>query len=707
MQSFSIQFQNASYWLLPAVFAAVVIVYTSYFGRHHRTGSVWIVLLTLRCLLILGIFILLIQPIISWQTVRERKPVILIFADNSQSITAQKNVSADSVRVLITEIKKQIESRGGQVRLFPFGLDVEKEVGGSAELNFNNAGTDISAIYDYNDGDENRPIRAAILISDGVSTAGEDPLLVRNLSSYPVHTVGIGDSLMIMDPAVMDMTLPATATAGDSLLLEARVLPLGFGEPITVWMKKGDQISQKKTISSSPQSLIETVSFLLIPKDAGIHEYSVMIDTAEDRNPANNLRKGLLRVSQKSKRLVIIQNHPNFDSRYFSHALRSLKDLEPLMLFPHEERWHSPGVDQPFQMKWDALALFGFPADGVSQSQFQMVSDKIRRDKPALYVQYVPGLDIEKLNLMMDKPVQNFAFVRQRNGEVPAIISESQRRHPVLMNLLAVSGYKNDWANLPPVGMPFREIRLDDCYRPLIVTDDSRGLPIVSLCESEGKRRILITGTDLWRWKMMTVGAENHYIYSGLTQALISWLTDTLSTSSLQFSLSKDIFLKGELAEVSGIVTDVNGGIIPDAVLEAELLDERNNSANFLIQWDGTKYRGNVQLENEGNHRIRIHASQGDQVLGELQMALEVLPNSVEHQIIRQNVETLKGIANKTGGRYFTVENYMGIADYISYEKERVTISQKVRLWRWPGIFIILLLVATSEWIVRRISGYQ
>ncbi len=707
MQSFSIQFQNASYWLLPAVFAAVVIVYISYFGRHHRTGSVWIVLLTLRCLLILGIFILLIQPIISWQTVRERKPVILIFADNSQSITAQKNGSADSVRVLITEIKKQIESRGGQVRLFPFGLDVEKEVGGPAELNFNNAGTDISAIYDYNDGDENRPIRAAILISDGVSTAGEDPLLVRNLSSYPVHTVGIGDSLMIMDPAVMDMTLPATATAGDSLLLEARVLPLGFGEPITVWMKKGDQILQKKTISSSPQSLIETVSFLLIPKDAGIHEYSVMIDTAEDRNPANNLRKGLLRVSQKSKRLVIIQNHPNFDSRYFSHALRSLKDLEPLMLFPHGERWHSPGVDQPFQVKWDALALFGFPADGVSQSQFQMVSDKIRRDKPALYVQYVPGLDIEKLNLMMDKPVQNFAFVRQRNGEVPAIISESQRRHPVLMNLLAVSGYKNDWANLPPVGMPFREIRLDDCYRPLIVTDDSRGLSIVSLCESEGKRRILITGTDLWRWKMMTVGAENHYIYIGLTQALISWLTDTLSTSSLQFSLSKDIFLKGELAEVSGIVTDVNGGIIPDAVLEAELLDERNNSANFLIQWDGTKYRGTIQLENEGDHQIVIHAMRGDRQLGRFTSALEVLPNSVERQIIRQNVETLKGIANKTGGRYFTVENYRGIADYISYEKERVTISQKVRLWRWPGIFIILLLVATSEWIVRRISGYQ
>lgn len=707
MQSFSIQFQNASYWLLPALIAAVMIVYLSYSGIHRCAKPVWAVLLTLRCLLIFGIFILLIQPIISWQMVRERKPVILIFADNSQSITAQKSNSADSVRALITEIKKQIETRGGQVRVLPFGLDVEKEIGGPAELNFNNAGTDISAIYDYNDSDDNRPIRAAILISDGVSTAGEDPLLVRNLSSYPVHTLGIGDSVMIMDPAVMDMTLPATATAGDSLFLEARVLPLGFGEPITVWLKKGDQILQKKMISSSPQSLIETVSFLLIPSDAGIHEYSVMIDTAEDRNPANNLRKGLLRVSQKSKRLVIIQSQPNFDGRYFSHALRSLKKLEPLTLLTHRGQWYSPGVDQPFQMKWDALALFGFPSDGVSQSQFQMVSDKIRRDKPALYVQYAPGLDIEKLNLLMDESVQNFSFIRQKNGEVPAIISESQRYHPVLMNLVAVSGFENDWVNLPPIGMPFREIQLDDCYRPLIVSDDSRGLPIVSLCESTGKRRILITGTDLWRWKMMTVGSENHYIYSDLTQALISWLTDTLSTSSLQFSLSKNIFLKGELAEVSGIVTDVNGGIIPDAVLEAELLDERNNSVNFLIQWDGTKYRGTIQLDNEGDHQIVIHAMRGDRELGRFKSTLEVLPNSVERQIIRQNVETLKGIANKTGGRYFTVENYRGIADYISYEKERVTISQKVRLWRWSGIFIILLLIATSEWIVRRISGYQ
>jgi len=708
MHSLSIQFQNASYWLFAAVAIAAMILYFSFRNVRNQSKGIYIVLILLRSLLIFGIFLLLIQPIISWQRDREQKPVILLFVDNSQSITAHKNCSADSLRLVVSDLKKQIETNDGQVKILPFDLAGGDEIDDPGSLQFDRAGTDISSIFRYADkSEESGNVRAAVLISDGVSTAGEDPLLSRNLPPYPVHTLGIGDSLMIMDPSVVEMMMPSRATVGDSVVVEARVLPLGFGKPTTVWLKKADQIIQKKTIPSYQKSLIQTVRFNIVPENAGIIPYSVMIDTIDDRNPANNARKSLLRVSEKMKRFVAIQTRLGFDSRYFYQQLKKLPELEVVTLLGYQGKWQGQDPDNLFQMKWDAVALLGFPSRDISREQLSVVADKIRRDEPVLYIQYAPGQDIAALNQMIGESIPDYRLAREGGLSVSSKISEDNRHHPVLMNLLAVSGHQNDWANLPPIGMPFQEIRLDDSFRPLIITDDQKPLPIVSLGESGGIRRALVTGTDLWRWDMLTLGADNHYIYADFMHSLIKWLSDTLSTSNLQFSLSKEIFLKGELAEVTGIVTNVDGGIIPDAVIEAELIDERNNSVNFLIQWDGIKYRGNAQLENEGNHHIRIHASQGDRMLGEIQMALEVLPNSVEHQIIRQNVETLKGIANRTGGHYFTYANYPDITGHISFEKDRITSSHKIRLWRWSGILIIILLLAISEWVIRRISGYQ
>ncbi len=709
MHSLSIQFQNLTFWILPVIGAVLIVLYISY--RRLRVQSDWPapVLILLRSIVFFCILVLILKPLISWEIRKNHKPLVVIFADQSLSMMAHEGISADSVRSIVTDLKTLIERHDAHVKIMPFGLQVGGEVKSPKELSFDSDGTNISEVLDYCENyRDDWNIRAAVIVSDGVSTAGEDPLLKKMHPRFPVCSIGIGDSLLIMDPVVIDLSMPSKASIDDSILVEARVLPLGYGNTITVWLKKDGQIIQKKTIPTFKKSLVSTIQFTIIPDQAGKAYYSVLIDTTHDRNPLNNEQKSLIRIYNNKQRLVIIQGQNSFDGRYFSIMSKTFPEMEIIDLLGFQGKWHTGFESDPFRVKWDAVALFGFPSNDLTADQLNQVSLKISQDKPAQYIQYLPAMVPDKLNRVFSKQI--LQRYRLSESEIPASfcqINEENQNHPVLMNLRLEKQYKSDWADLPPVGMPFKEIQLSDDYISIIESDDQRALPILSLSEADGIRKVFVSGVDLWRWDMMTTGANNHYIYTELMTSVLKWLTDTLSTSDLQFSLNKDIYLKGEVAEVTGIITDIKGGIIPDATLSAELIDAGNNSSNFLIQWDGSKYRGEIPLIKEGDHQIIINAVTAEYNLGDFRKSIQVLQNSVEHQNIHQDVETLKGIANRTQGSYFTLNYYKNIADAITFESEINTSFHKLKLWRWPGIFIILLFAMITEWVIRRISGYQ
>ncbi|MDO9547992.1 MAG: hypothetical protein Q7J65_03380, partial [Candidatus Marinimicrobia bacterium] len=523
MYSLSIQFQNLSLWILPVIIAVLIVLYLSY--RRSRSQSDWpyLVLILLRSVVFFCILVLILKPLISWEIRKNHKPLVVIFADRSLSMIAHDGISADSVRAIVFNLKSLIEKYDARAKVLPFGLQIDEEIDHPNELTINFDGTNISGIMKYcenNQGDLN--IRAAIIVSDGVSTSGEDPLLLKMYPRFPVYPIGIGDSLLIMDPAIIDLSMPSKASLGDSILIEARVLPLGYGHTTAVWLKKDGQIIQKKTIPTYQKSLIRTIQFTTIPDQAGITLYSVLIDTTHDRNPLNNERKSLLRVYNNKKRLVIIQGQNSFDARFFSMMAKAFPEMEIIDLLGFQGKWHTGSESDPFRMKWDAVAFFGFPSNDIFMDQLNQVSSKIALDRPAQYIQYLPAIAADKLNRVFSEPViQKHRTIESKIPSVFSRINEENRNHPVLMNLRAEKRYKSDWADLPPVGLPFREIQLSDAYISIIESADQKPIPILSLSEADGIRRAFIGGIDLWRWDMMTTGADNHYIYTDLMTSVL------------------------------------------------------------------------------------------------------------------------------------------------------------------------------------------
>ena len=68
------------------------------------------------------------------------------------------------------------------------------------------------------------------------------------------------------------------------------------------------------------------------------------------------------------------------------------------------------------------------------------------------------------------------------------------------------------------------------------------------------------------------------------------------------------------------------------------------------------------------------------------------------------NEALLKDLANVTGGQFFREEDLHKLPDAISAKTERVRSPMEVELWASPLYFIMMLLVVSVEWVLRKLS---
>jgi len=73
----------------------------------------------------------------------------------------------------------------------------------------------------------------------------------------------------------------------------------------------------------------------------------------------------------------------------------------------------------------------------------------------------------------------------------------------------------------------------------------------------------------------------------------------------------------------------------------------------------------------------------------------------LEHFATRQNRPLLERLAAMTGGRYWTLDQLPGLTAAIPYSKAGIVERQMLDLWNLPIVFVVLLLLKLSEWLLR------
>jgi len=70
-----------------------------------------------------------------------------------------------------------------------------------------------------------------------------------------------------------------------------------------------------------------------------------------------------------------------------------------------------------------------------------------------------------------------------------------------------------------------------------------------------------------------------------------------------------------------------------------------------------------------------------------------------------QNKELLQKLSEQTGGRYYKPDEASKLTNEISYSEAGITARETRDLWDMPIVFLLLLMLRSAEWLLRRKWG--
>ena len=102
---------------------------------------------------------------------------------------------------------------------------------------------------------------------------------------------------------------------------------------------------------------------------------------------------------------------------------------------------------------------------------------------------------------------------------------------------------------------------------------------------------------------------------------------------------------------------------------------------------------------------VRVEAERAGATLGTGLLHVQVGASQAEYFNSGMKAQTLRRIAEDTGGRYYDTGNVGGLVEDVRYGGRGITTSEERDLWSLPVVLLLILGLAFSEWAARRAAG--
>jgi hypothetical protein len=172
-----------------------------------------------------------------------------------------------------------------------------------------------------------RPIAGIVLLSDGMNTGGRSPAdtaLAAARLKAPIFAVPTGDPRRKSDVAIVDVFTSGLVSVGDTVRVSATFESQGFdGRPVTIELREGDTVldSKELTLRNEQQQL----EFTFEAKTPGPKYLNVVVP-AQPEEPeelhTNNTDSAFVRVSDEKVKVLLLDGLPRWDFRFLKNAMR-------------------------------------------------------------------------------------------------------------------------------------------------------------------------------------------------------------------------------------------------------------------------------------------------------------------------------------------------------------------------------------------------
>ncbi len=243
--------------------------------------------------------------------------------------------------------------------------------------------------------------------------------------------------------------------------------------------------------------------------------------------------------------------------------------------------------------------------------------------------------------------------------------------------------------------------------RAVSLNPDLNGQPVYAVQRyGRGRCAVLATG-ETWPWRMkLDIENDNHIrFWRQLIRSLVKDVPEPLQLRSKQDSYTVGEPARFEIAIRDALFEEREG-------LQAAVSITTSSQQKISLSVDESITEPGVYTcewipEEEGIHTLSVIAKdENDENAGTLEEAFLTELDRKEYQKAEYNPAFLRELANVSGGKFYTLEQLGEIAKDIPYTPNPEAETIRLHLWHHPGFYILLIVLMTLEWFLRRKRGH-
>ena len=693
-----------------------------------RAGAIWL----LQSLLIATVLVLLWQPAITVAELASQQNVIAVVLDDSRSMAiADSGSDGKTPREAVAQKALEDGVLAGLQKKFQTRLyRLDTRVAQAAALKDIQPAAPATHLNDSlrqlaNDTSD-LPIGAVVLLSDGSDNSGDLALeTIRALRNrrLPVHTVGFGKEQLAHDVELSDVSVATRAMADSRIPATVTFHQRGYaGSKALLLVRDGDRTvgSREITFNSEGASQVETVFFSA--GGAGVKNLHFLLGPLPgEENLTNNSMARLLGVADDKRRILYVEGEPRWEYKFIRRAEDDDKLVQVAsMLRTTENKIYRQGISNPKELEngfpvrpedlfsYDGIILGSVEAGYFTPLQQELLREFVdRRGGGLLFlggrfslsdggwrgsslVDLLPTILPDSRNTFHRNPATAELTAAGSDSPITRLMDDPTKNLDRWKRLTYLMDYQDAGAPKPGATVLAQ------------LNSGSRKLPLL-VTQNYGRGRTAVMATSgTWRWQMsQPLGDPAHDLF---WQQLLRWLVLDSPGQVVVTAPAQTLMDDGQI-QLTANVRDKEYMPVSDAKVTAHLTGPDGLSA--LVDMTPAAdspgvFHANWTAEKPGSYLAEVTAS-GQTENGTL--PFERIDGVAENFHTEQNRELLEKLASETGGRYWRPDELTRLPNEISYSDAGISVRDIKELWNMPVVFLWLLFLISTEWLLRRKWG--
>lgn len=753
-------------WVIPLIGAlGAELVFWSY--RYERTAisprrGRWLTVLRLSELAVL--LWILLQPVWSRYVEREIEKEVIVMIDDSASMDL---IDEGQVKTRLELAKEQLEASGlleeldGKVGIREVRAARKALLDDGEEVEGWDQATDLAggleAVLDQVPPDQ---LAGVVLLSDGRHNrpgSVEDVARRFGILDAPIAVIPTGSDVPPKDAAIISVKSPDAVYLGDRIRVGALLKFDGYrGKKAKLQLFAGDKEIGVKEVSIPQDNYREEVKFRHAPETGGVGAYRLVLSGLEDEEFENNNAWGFQTVvSDARTNVLLIDRRPRWEFRYLRNLFYGRDQsihLQSVLMEPDRISGHKPpkvvaSASRPFGeanatdlpgseeewRKFDVIIVGDIGPTDLSEEQWEIL-DGCVKERGALLVlvagpESMPhafGSEVARGLVPVKYEVSQRTFYGG-DEEFRFALTNTGRNHPITAQVEGQLRNERLWKGFPEIRwrhpveglQPGAEVLLfaEDAKKQREVVDSAASLnkalsEVAERRKREAENALLVTrqtgagkvamllADRTWRLRE-GVGDVYHHRFWG---QLVRWgAGPNLRAGDDRVRLGTDqlTYTGDDQVKVMARLRDGDLNPVMDEGLVARIEHESGEVVEVSLapreNSNGLHEALAGPFRKPGNYEVKIR----DEVVTSFRVVGAL--SAVELSETTLNRPLLESVASMSGGRVFDGEGVL--SDLFLRGDETRTELRETSLWDTWLVFLLLAVLLTLEWVMRRRGG--